>query len=105
MIFAGSKAPVGFQITVTSAVAEAGGVDLTLTTAATLTVKRPGGSVVTWVPTISDKTTSSLKLTYVFAANGGDIPLGGQHQVWPKLTIAGGEVPCRLTLLLVESGI
>ena len=105
MIFAGSRAPIAVQIVVSTTAVDSGGVDLTLATAAALYVKKPGGAVSSWIPTISEQTKASLKLTYVFSATGLDVPDGGQYQVWPKLTIGGGEVPCRLAVLTVEPGI
>lgn len=63
--------------------------DLSAATAATLTVRRPGGGIlVTWTATISEQSYGSLKLTHLFAA--GDMPDVGFYVVVATLTFPSG---------------
>lgn len=68
--------------------------DLRTISAISWTVTRPGGAVVTWVPTIAGGTTAALlTANYTFASDGSDIPLIGTYLVAVNNAVPGGTLP------------
>jgi hypothetical protein len=64
--------------------------DFTTVVATTWTVTRPDLTVVVWVPTNSQQTTTTMVSTYVFASGGVDLAQPGPYRVAIKHTLTTG---------------
>lgn len=101
ILYAGSKAPVSIQITVTSDPLQPDALDMTTVTNAIIHVFKPSGAT-DWTPTHYARNKNDMLLTYVLNADGGDVSAVGTYRLWPKLTVPGGEVPCAVAVLTVS---
>lgn len=97
--YAGAKAPDAYTLDLTPGTS---GIDLSTVTAATLSVERPDGSIVSWTATRSNQTATTLTLTYVFAVSGADIAVAGPYAVVAILTVPLGTVRSAPQLLTVR---
>lgn len=93
-VYQGALSPEGLQILV----GPLAGVDLTLVTSATVLLKNPQGSSVTWTGwTLSNQTSSGVTLTHLFQP--GDVDQGtpsiGTWVAVVKLTVTGFVNPIR----------
>jgi hypothetical protein len=64
------------------------GLDLTGVSAVNLQVKRKAGTI-TWATTLSDQTSTTLKATHIFAADGSDCPEKDTFEIIALLTVSG----------------
>lgn len=64
--------------------------DLSTVTAATFEVRGPGGTVTTWDATLTNKTTSTLRLTHAYEANV--FPTAGTYVIYAVLTYPSGTL-------------
>ena len=66
------------------------GLDLSTVTAATIEIRKPDGTTVSWAATRSNQTTSTLTLTHNLAAGTSEIDQAGEWHFYAELTVAGG---------------
>ena len=95
-VYAGAKAPAAFRINVTP---NATVPDLSVVTAATCTVTRPDRTSATWPMTLSNQSSTTLKLTYVFGSDGSDVTQFGPHTLTVSLSTPAGTrrlIPLKL---------
>lgn len=86
-LYAGAADPESLRVTVTGPVT----LDLTAVVGAEATVIKPGGSTATWDFVLGAATATSLVLTRVFDAGGGDVA-SGVHRLLLRLDFGGGVV-------------
>lgn len=86
-VYAGAVAParILFDITPSAALP-----DMTVVTAGYIRVTGPSGAVKNWTCTLSNQTTTTLRLTHVFAASGLDVTVPGKYKVQAFLSVPGG---------------
>ena len=85
----GMRSPQGY---VTDLVPSTNGEDLSTVTAAVLQAQRPDGTVVTWAATLSNKTTTTITVSHVYASDGSDLNQQGVWSVFAQLTLPGGSI-------------
>lgn len=85
MIIQGAVSPEGIQIDVTPG---AMALDLTTVSAATIKVRRPDGTTAVWPASLSNQTTTTLRLTHLFSP--GDVDQVGNWFAVAYLTVPGG---------------
>lgn len=102
IVYTGAQAPEGITIDVTPDTVEAPDVPLDLTTvvSAELHVTPPRGGSRMWTATLSNQTSTTLRLTYTYDV--GDIDQEGWWRIVARLTLAGGGVR-RVTAVHFES--
>jgi hypothetical protein len=84
-VLRGAKSPEAYELTIRQA---ASGLDLTTVSAVNLTVRRKAGTI-TWATSLSSVTTTSLKATHTFAADGSDCPDKDTFEIIALLTVSG----------------
>lgn len=87
-LYAGAASPESIRVTITGPVT----LDLTDVVGAVATVHRPGASAAEWTFVLGAATATSLILTRVFDAGGGDVPAGGAYKLGIRLDFGGGVV-------------
>lgn len=97
ILYIGAEAPEAYELSLTS---EPSGVDLSTVTAAVLRVKKTNGVETSWAVTMSSQTSTTLKLTHVFAANELDAP--GSWAVYAELTLPTGKVRSKPRSIIVR---
>lgn len=97
-VYAGAKSPEALQVNVSPSESVP---DLSLVTAAEIQVVKPNGSTETWSATLSNQTTTTLRLTHVFHASGGDVATSGNYRLRVYLTVSGETRRCELRTLPV----
>lgn len=96
-VYQGAIAPEAYTLDITPGTVNP--VDLSTVSAATLSVRKPDGTVVAWAATISNQTTSTITLTHTFLT--GDIALLGDYAIVASLTIPSGTVRAKTAILTV----
>lgn len=99
IVYQGAKAPEAHVKNVTPGTS---GVDLSTVTAATFSVEKPDGTIVSWAAARSAQTATTLTLTYTFASSGLDVAIPGPYAIVVTLTIPAGTVRCQPYLLTVR---
>jgi hypothetical protein len=79
--------------------------DLTVVTEASVSVRKPDGTTDTWDATISNQTTSSLRVTHVYADDGTDIADVGSYGLVVVLTTPSGPRRCEPIALPVRPAV
>lgn len=85
----GAASPEAYELTITQG---ASGLDLSTVSAVSLKIRRNTGSggESTWSTALSAQTSTSLKATHTFAADGSDVPEKDTLEVEAFLTTPGG---------------
>lgn len=63
-------------------------INFTLVTSAVFVVRKSNGDRVEWAATISNKTTTTIRLTYVLAID--DLQIDGPFVIYARLNLTGG---------------
>lgn len=84
-VLRGAKSPEAYELTIRQG---SSGLDLTTVSAVNLTVKRRLGTI-TWSTSLSSVTSTSLKATHTFAADGSDCPEKDTFEIIALLTVSG----------------
>ena len=88
----GSVNPFGFWLNVVPA---DGVFDVTTITAFGFSITRPDSTTAVWTPTIlAGGSTTSVFISYQFAAGGADLAQLGPYYVQVSAAVAGGSIPC-----------
>lgn len=88
-IYQGAVAPEAYVLNVTPGDS---GLDLSTVTAASLKVRKPGGTVVDWTPVMSNQTATTLTLTFTFDATDSELDVAGEYTIYGILTIPSGTM-------------
>lgn len=96
-IHAGATTPYVLKYDVTTGDSE---FNLTSVTAARFDVLRGNGQTATWTCTLSNQTTTTVRLTHAFSQ--ADVPEADTLILEPRLTVPGGELVCQIAKLTVR---
>jgi len=86
-VYVGMRSPYAVQVDVSPSDTMP---NLSIVSAATISVTKPDGSTASWSATLSNQTATTLKLTHVLATDGTDVATPGRYVLVAQLTTPAG---------------